>query len=93
MEHIATMGLRHTKIITFPVLFCLGFFMSAGIAFGQVPRGVFCLGNTGRAINDTALNNPDIIGASIRYGWMDLEATEGAFDWTYLDLYGCRSRG
>jgi hypothetical protein len=60
-------------------------FLIARPTFADVPRGPFCLGNTGRAINDTALNNPDIIGVSIRYGWMDLEASEGVFDWSFLD--------
>ena len=31
------------------------------------------------------LTNPDVDGISIRYGWMDLEPTEGTYNWTYLD--------
>ena len=54
-------------------------------ASAQVPRGVFSLGSSGKAWQDAALDNPDVIGMSLRYGWSDLEPTEGAFNWSFLD--------
>ena len=52
---------------------------------GQIPRGVFSLSGSGQSASQAALNNPDVMGISIRQGWMDLEPTEGNFDWSFLD--------
>ncbi len=54
-------------------------------ASAMVPRGVFSLSNTGNPCSNTVLANPDVAGVSIRYPWLDLEPTEGAFNWTFLD--------
>ena len=79
--------LRASKTLglTVALLGATGLLLVPRTTFARVPSGVYCLGNSGNAINDTALNNPDIIGVSIRYGWMDLEASEGVFDWSFLD--------
>ena len=37
------------------------------------------------AASQAALDNPDVMGISIRQGWSDLEPTEGNFDWSFLD--------
>jgi hypothetical protein len=52
---------------------------------GQIPHGVFSLSGSGQGASEKALNNPDVMGISIRQGWMDLEPTEGNFDWSFLD--------
>src|SRR6476469_3177884 len=51
---------------------------------GQIPRGVFSLSGSGQSASQAALDNPDVMGISIRQGWMDLEPTEGNFDWSFL---------
>ena len=66
----------------------LVFFLAALIAAnvrGQIPHGVFSLNGSGQGASETALKNPDVMGISIRQGWMDLEPTEGNFDWSFLD--------
>src|SRR4051794_33180014 len=63
-------------------------FLAAWIApqvIGQIPHGVFSLNGSGQGASETVLNNPDVMGISIRQGWMDLEPTEGTFDWSFLD--------
>jgi len=63
-------------------------FLAALIApqvIGQIPHGVFSLNGSGQGASEKALNNPDVMGISIRQGWMDLEPTEGNFDWSFLD--------
>lgn len=52
---------------------------------GQIPHGVFSLNGSGQGASEAALDNPDVMGISIRQGWMDLEPTEGNFDWSFLD--------
>src|SRR4051812_5101529 len=52
---------------------------------GQIPHGVFSLNGSGQGASESALNNPDVMGISTRQGWMDLEPTEGNFDWSFLD--------
>jgi len=53
--------------------------------FGQIPHGVFSLNGSGQPASQTALDNPDVVGISIRQGWADLEPSEGNFDWSFLD--------
>src|SRR5882724_11253752 len=68
------------------LLCAAGLLAIPGKAFAQVfPRGVFSLSNTDRIANETALNNPDVTGISIRQRWNSLEPIEGVFDWTFLD--------
>lgn len=54
-------------------------------AKAQIPRGVFSLFGTGTPAADNALENPDVLGISIRQDWADLEPSEGNFDWSFLD--------
>ena len=65
------------------VLFFAGPF--AGSASVQVPHGVFSLFATGKPAAQSALENPDLVGVSIRQDWADLEPSEGSFDWSFLD--------
>jgi hypothetical protein len=55
-------------------------------AFSQVPRGVFCLFPSGQKGKARTFINPDVDGVSIRQDWAAVEPSEGAFNWTYLDL-------
>ena len=49
-------------------------------------QGVFSLGHlAGHPCPETVLHNPDVDGVSIRQAWADLEPSEGAFDWSFLD--------
>jgi hypothetical protein len=51
----------------------------------DIPGGVYCLNNSDRPSSDTVLDNPDIVGVSIRCSWSSIEPTEGNYDWTFLD--------
>jgi len=55
------------------------------IIFGGMPHGVFSITNSLRPINADVLANPDVDGITIRGGWLDIEPTEGEFNWDYLD--------
>ena len=48
-------------------------------------QGVFSLATAGHPCPETVLQNPDVDGVSIRQAWADLEPSEGAFDWSFLD--------
>ncbi len=50
-----------------------------------VPKGVFSLATAGHASAEKVLQNPDVDGVSIRQDWADLEPSETAFDWSFLD--------
>lgn len=65
------------------VLFFAGLFAMSASA--QIPRGVFSLVAAGKPADQSALNNPDVVGMSIRQDWADLEPSEGSFDWSFLD--------
>ena len=54
-------------------------------ADADVPKGVFSLGSSGKPAQSAPLANPDVTGISVRYGWTDLEPTEGVYNWTFLD--------
>ena len=54
-------------------------------AGAELPRGVYSLFGTGTSIANDALENPDLVGFSIRQDWADLEPSEGNFDWSFLD--------
>src|SRR5712691_8235012 len=54
-------------------------------AFSQVPRGVFSLSGSGVAAGSDVLANPNVLGISLRQNWVDLEPSEGNFNWTFLD--------
>ena len=66
-------------------LLCAGLLALPSGASAAVPKGVFSLGNSAKPTKDAVLNNPDVTGISIRYGWSDLEPTEGDFYWDWLD--------
>ena len=51
----------------------------------QIPRGVFSLFGSGQPAAQSALDDPDVVGISVRQGWVDLEPSEGNFDWSFLD--------
>ena len=66
-----------------------GALLSAGLTApaveAQIPHGVFSLGGSGQPAAQSALDNPDVVGISVRQGWADLEPSEGNFDWSFLD--------
>ena len=64
-------------------LFFAGLF--ARSAGAQVPRGVFSLFATGKPASQSVLDNPDVVGVSVRQNWADIEPSEGSFDWSFLD--------
>lgn len=66
---------------------------TAAAAVPAVPRGVFSLSPTGKKVSDTVLANPNVVGVSIRQDWASLEATEGKFDWSFLDSEVARIAG
>ena len=85
--------IRSSKLVTsLTALCCAGFLAMPAIAVADVPRGVFSLGTSGKAASDTVLANPDVTGISVRYGWVDLEPTEGNFNWNFLDSEVARAK-
>lgn len=62
-------------------------------AAAEIPRGVFSLFGTGTPATNDALNNPDVMGFSIRQNWADLEPSEGNFDWSFLDSEVAKAAG
>src|SRR4051794_20684031 len=76
-------GMRQGSILRVAALFLAT--LVAPKIVGQIPHGVFSLNGSGQGASQCALNNPDVTGISIRQGWMDLEPTEGNFDWSFLD--------
>lgn len=50
-----------------------------------VPKGVFDLPPAGKACAETALQNPNVDGVSVRQDWSALEPTEGVYNWAFLD--------
>jgi len=57
-----------------------------GTLQAAIPRGVFSLNpSDGNPANDDVMANPDVMGISIRYGWLGLEPTEGVYNFTFLD--------
>jgi hypothetical protein len=78
-------GNRLARIFATVALISAVTFTIASKASAEVPRGVFSLSSSGKQCSDTVLANPDVLGVSIRYPWLDLEPTEGDFNWTFLD--------
>ena len=79
---------RNRFLLNFVVrmaLLAMGLCLIASKLSADVPRGVFSLSTSGKPCSDTVLANPDVTGVSVRYGWLDLEPTEGNFNWTFLD--------
>ncbi len=68
-----------------PLLLCAGLVASPGEAFAEIPRGVFSLSPAGGACKSAVLSNSNVVGVSIRQSWMDLEPSEGVFNWAFLD--------
>jgi Beta-galactosidase len=73
-----------------PAFLRLALLWSALLAFSHgalanVPQGVFSLSPAGVAVRESVLNNPNVDGISIRQDWKDLEPTEGAYNWSFLD--------
>ncbi len=97
----AASGRRLPTSIVFRLSICavlLAFGASASPVRGavpEVPRGVFSIANSLKDPQDEALANPDVDGITIRQGWIDLEPTEGNFDFSYLDsvLAKCSASG
>jgi Beta-galactosidase len=50
-----------------------------------VPKGVFSLGTAGHPCAEKVLQDPDVDGVSIRQDWAELEPSESAFNWSFLD--------
>src|SRR5215467_4213020 len=74
---------RNRVAILVAFLFFAG--LLAGFAGVPVPRGVFSLVAAGKPADQSTLDNPDVVGISIRQDWADLEPSEGNFDWSFLD--------
>lgn len=55
------------------------------IADEGIPQGIFSLGQSGQPISSDILAHPHVKGVSVRQQWPDLEPSEGAYDWSYLD--------
>src|SRR6266571_1389446 len=57
------------------------------LGFSEVPRGVFCLlpAGAGAGNDPSVYSNPNVDGISVREHWCDLEPSEGAFAFTFLD--------
>lgn len=73
------------RLLLFAAVFALGWLATGSRGLAQIPQGVFSLSTSGKIANQTVLDDPNIVGVSIRYGWVDLEPTEGAFNWSFLD--------
>jgi hypothetical protein len=73
------------NLVAVLALLCAALISVAPQSSADIPRGVFSLSTSGKPCSDTVLANPDVMGVSIRYGWFELEPTEGDFDWTFLD--------
>jgi hypothetical protein len=54
-------------------------------AYTQVPRGVFSLDQEGGTATQTVLDNPDVMGITVRQSWAYLDPNECEFDFCYLD--------
>jgi len=73
--------------VSFPLLLLLygGICLFGSPLRAAVPKGVFSLGAAGVPCSERVLQNPDVDGVSIRQDWADLEPSESAFDWRFLD--------
>ena len=69
----------------FASLLCVALLAGPSSALAAVPIGVFSLGNSGKSVPNSVLNDPNVTGISIRYGWRDIEPAEGTFVWDWLD--------
>lgn len=76
---------RFPKVVAHCLGIALGVCSIAAVSAVELPRGVYSLSTTGKTANDAVLTNPDVAGVSIRYNWSDLEPSEGAFNWSFLD--------
>jgi Beta-galactosidase len=86
LESAIPRQVRSSKLVTaLTALLCAALLAIPAKAAADVPRGVFSLGTSGKAASDTVLANPDVTAISVRYGWVDLEPTEGVYNWTFLD--------
>lgn len=83
--HHTTRNLHPFRLLAVAVLLGFGALISTARSAAEVPRGVFSLSPTGKIASQTALDNPNIMGVSIRFDWSTLEPTEGVFDFTFLD--------
>jgi len=83
--------LRQISPLFLITLLGVGLPFAASSASAAIPRGVFSLGSSGKPTKDAVLDNPDVTGISIRYGWNDLEPTEGNFYWDWLDAEVARA--
>lgn len=59
--------------------------LTAPAVEAQIPRGVFSLFGDGQPATQSALDDPNVVGISVRQGWADLEPSEGNFNWSFLD--------
>jgi len=77
--------IRTPRFRVLALLLCAGFLAIAGRAFAESPRGVYSIATSGKKIQDPVLTNPDVDGISLRQNWLDIEKTEGVYDWSYFD--------
>ncbi len=68
-------------------LFCLALVLGLLPAdvLAQIPQGVFTLSGADKAAQQTAIDNPNVVGISIRAGWAGIEPSQGVYNWSYLD--------
>lgn len=83
-------GIRRSAFVL--SLFWGGLFGGSDSAFANVPQGVFSLSPAGVAVRESVLTNPNVDGVSIRQDWRDLEPTEGAHNWSFLDSEVARAK-
>ncbi len=94
MVNMVSAASRSARFLFLGILVALGSLLAAtGMVRADVPQGVFSLSNSDRAAQQAVLDNPDVDGVSIRVGWVTLEPTEGAFDWTFVDSEVSRAAG
>ncbi len=76
------MTTNHNTKLTLLVVFTISLSVTT---HAGIPRGVFSMGQSSGGPSDVVLQNPDVTGVTIRWGWADIEATEGSFDYSRLD--------
>ena len=64
----------------------IGLISLAEATVPPIPKGIFCMPATEtNGFPDLILNDPRIVGLDVVDDWADVEATEGVYDWSYLD--------
>src|SRR5438874_13833281 len=83
-RHFSRIRRRRLRFVLFLATLLIAGLLARPVA-AEIPRGVFSLFGTGTPATNDALENPDVAGISVRQNWVDLEPSEGNFDWSFLD--------